>query len=154
MKVTGAIASSLEKAGHIKGTDKVIEALGYWPTFHDAEVISFSAKRALPFKSGFTIARLDVHVRHYEIVGEGTAQYAQVLRKNVLIRFVFDGACDIELSGFNHQNVINGIAVDLTEGTEATGFSVNIDSIFGFGGTLRCLSVSIESVELMSIALD
>jgi len=139
-------------AGNIVGTEKVQAALGHWPTFHDAEVISFSAERALPFKSGHTVARLAVHIRYYETVGEGTAQYAQVLRKSVLVRFVFNGACEFELSDFNHQNVINAISVTRVEENEATPLLVDIESIWGFGGTLKCSSASIETVEVLNNA--
>ena len=137
---------------NISDSEKVVTALGYWPTFHDAEVISFTAERALPFKSGFTVARLAVHVRHYEIVGEGTAQYEQVLRKSVLVRFVFNGACEFELADFNHQNVINAISVTRTEGSESAALLVDIESIWGFGGTLRCSSASVEAVEVLNNA--
>lgn len=135
---------------NIVGTEKVVAALGYWPSFHDAEVISFMAERALPIKSGFTLARLDVHVRHYETIGEGTAQYEQVLRRSVLVRFAFNGACEFELSDFNHQNVINAISITRTEGNEAAPLLVDIESIWGFGGTLRCSSASVEAVEVLN----
>jgi len=137
----------LETVAYIAGTEKVIEAFGYWPTFHDAEVISFSAERGLPFKRGHTQARLAVHVRHYETVGEGTAGYEQVLRKSLLVQFVFQGACDFELSEFNHQNVIDSITVSPIENNEAAMLQVEVESIYGFGGFLRCVSASVEEVK-------
>lgn len=136
---------------HIAGANKVVEALGFWPTFHDAEVMAFSAERALPVKSGVTVARLSVHVRQYRTVGEGTAQYAQVLSKSILIRFLFIGACELELSGFNHQNVINSILVTPIETNEPANLLVDIESIWGFGGTIHCSSIEIESVEVLPI---
>ncbi len=98
------------------------------------------------------MARLAVLVRRYETVGEGTAHYEQVLRKSVLVRFVFNGACAFELSDFNHQNVINAIRVARVEGNEAAPLLVDIESIWGFGGSLRCSSASIESVEVLTNA--
>lgn len=137
---------------HIVASELVIEALGYWPMFHDAEVISFSAERALPFKGGYSVARLSVHVRHYETVGLGTAEYEQVLRKSVLVRFVFNGACELELSDFNHQNVINSITISKVSGREDPLFLVDVEPIFGFGGSLQCSSASVEAVEVLSDA--
>jgi len=139
-------------AEHIAGSEIVVEALGYWPSFHDAEVISFSADRAFPLVTGSAVARLAVHVRCYEAVGEGTAQYVQVLRKSLLVRFVFNGAREFELSGFNHQNVINSITVDRLKTNEGEGFVVDVESTWGFGGTLRCSSVAVEAVEVVSNA--
>jgi Immunity protein 50 len=92
---------------YIAGSEKVIEALGYWPTFHDAELISFQAERSIPVNAGYSVARFAIHVRQYETIGEGTASYEQVLRRSVLIRFALSEASDFELSGFNHQNVIS-----------------------------------------------
>ncbi|WP_041388554.1 immunity 50 family protein [Polaromonas sp. JS666] len=137
---------------HIIGTSKVVETLGYWPTFHDAEVISFAAERALPVKCGYSIFRMTVHVRNYTTVGEGTAQYAQVLSASVLIHFLFTGACDFEFSGFNHQNVIDAIVVTPVTTDESANLRVAIESIWGFGGILRCSRVEVEAVEVLSNA--
>lgn len=139
----------MHSVDHIVNTEKVVEALGYWPTFHDAEVISFSAERALPVGNGSTCARLAVHVRQYSAVGEGTAQYELVLQKSLLVRFVFNGACDLELSDFNSQNVIDSITVSRFEKDEAASLRVDIESIWGFGGSLRCSSVVVEAVEVL-----
>ena len=137
---------------HIVGANKVVEALGYWPTLHDAEVVSFAAERALPVKSGYSSFRMVVHVRAYTTVGEGTTQYAQVLSASVLIHFLFSGACDFEFSGFNHQNVINAIVVTPIVTNEPANLHVEIESIWGFGGVLRCSRIEVDAVEVLSNA--
>jgi hypothetical protein len=137
---------------YIAGSEKVIELLGYWPTFHDAELISFQAERALPVKTGHSVGRFAIHVRQYETIGEGTASYEQVLCKSLLLRFVLNQASDFELSGFNHQNVINSINVSPMQGSEIAGLLVEIESIWGFGGTIRCSSVAVEAVEVLQNA--
>ena len=136
---------------HISDSEKVIEALDYWPTFHDAEVISFSVERALPIRNGYSLARLAVHVREYKTVGEGTAQYAQILSKSVLIRIAFAGVTELELSEFNHQNVIDSIKVTHTESND-DHIQLTIESIWGFGGLIKCKSALVESVEILSNA--
>ena len=139
----------MQPIDHVFGTSKVVETLGYWPTFHDAEVISFTAERALPIKCGHSTFRMAVHVRSYETVGEGTAQYARVLSANVLIHFLFADACDFEFSEFNHQNVINAIVITPVTTTEPANLSVEVESIWGFGGVLRCSRVEVEAVEVL-----
>ncbi|MFM2449607.1 MAG: hypothetical protein RIS44_2057 [Pseudomonadota bacterium] len=131
----------------IMGSDRVVALLGYWPTFHDAEVISFCVERAIPFERDHAVAHLAVHVRHFVSVGEGTAQYEQVLSKSVLIRFRFVGVVDLSVSDFNHQNVINAIAVCAIEGDAPGVLRVEVESIWGFGGTWGCSSVLVESVQ-------
>jgi Immunity protein 50 len=133
---------------HLVGSELLVDALGYWPSFHDAEVISFSAERALPVKTGYSVARMCVHVRQYETVGAGTAQFHLSLRKSVLARFVFHGACELELSDFNHQNVINSIEITSARGdSEPSNLRVEIESIWGVGGSLLCSAAVIEAVE-------
>lgn len=142
----------MQPSEHIVGASKVIEALGYWPTFHDAEVISFTAERALPVKCGYSVFRLVVHVRNYTTVGEGTAQYDQVLSASVLVHFLFTGACDFEFSGFNHQNVIDAIVITPVTTTESANLCVAIESIWGFGGIFHCSRAEVETVEVLSNA--
>lgn len=137
---------------HIVGANKVVEALGYWPTFHDAEVVSFAAERALPVKCDFSRFRMSVHVRTYTTIGEGTAQYAQVLSASVLIHLLFSGACDFEFSGFNHQNVINAIVVTPVATSEPANLHVEVESSWGFGGVLRCSRIDVEAVDVLSNA--
>ena len=136
---------------HIKGSEKLIAALGEWPTFHDAEVVLFSAERALPVKVGYNIAQLVIHLRRYSSTGEGTANYQMVLTKSVLAKFVFSLACNLELFDFNHQNVIDSFTVSAIQTDELANLSVNIESIWGFGGSFRCSAVELESVEVLPI---
>jgi Immunity protein 50 len=133
----------------ILGSEKVIAALGYWPKFHDAEIILFSVARALPLKRGDTVGHLNLNVRQYISVGEGTAQYEQVLSKNVLIRFRFNEIRDVEISGFNHQNVIDSITFSRIQINDQTSIVVAIESIFGLGGSLCCSSVVVEVDDLL-----
>jgi hypothetical protein len=73
------------------------------------------------------------------------------LRKSVVVSFAFLGACDFELSGFNHQNVIDAITVSAIS-NEQSSLLVNIESIWGFGGTIQCVAAEVESVEVLSNA--
>ena len=130
-----------------ENAERLTSVFGRWPSFHDAEVIAFSAERALPFKSGATAARVAVHVREYQASGQGTASYQQELRKSVLITFLFLQAEEIQIDGFNHQNVINSLTVQASPSEGRPALEVNIESIWGFGGTFRCSSVAIESVQ-------
>jgi len=133
----------------IIGSTKVLEALGYWPSFHDAEVISFSAERALPFKKDQTLARMTVHVRHCIPDGESEMDAVPEEPPAAVIRFLFNGICDLDLTQFNHLNVIDCIAVLASEAGAAADLQVAIDPIWGFGGTLCCASVEIEGIEVL-----
>jgi len=141
----------MEILKHIDGSEKVEKALGLWPSFHDAEVISFSVSREFPLDTNICFAKLVVHVRQYAEVGVGTAEYALAIVKSVLVNFIFNGVSDLSVSEFNHQNVINSIAFKSTETLGASSISVDIESIWGFGGSLQCNCVVVESVEELPI---
>jgi len=141
----------MNSSEYIKGSEKLFAALGEWPTFHDAEVVLFSVERALPVKVGYNIARLVIHLRRYASIGEGTSNYQMVLTKNVLTKFVFSSACNLELSDFNHQNVINSFTVSPIQTDEPANLAVNLESIWGVGGSFHCSAVELESVEVLPI---
>jgi hypothetical protein len=133
----------------IQGVELVTNLLGYWPSFHDSEVISFVAERELPFRHDATLARLAIHFRSYVSKGEGTSQCESILDHSIIIQLRFKEACDFDLSGFNHQNVINGIDIKPSQEDTSGGLDVFIDPIWGFGGSLRCKSVEVECVKIL-----
>lgn len=141
----------MHSSEHIRGSEKLIAVFGEWPTFHDAEIVLFSAERALPVKVGDNIARLVIHLRSYAPIGEGTENYQMVLTESVLAKFVFSLACNFELFDFNHQNVINSFTVSPFQTNEPANLSVKIESIWGFGGSFHCSRVELESVEILPI---
>ena len=51
----GRIENQMGNAPQIKGTEHVVKWFGYWPTFHDAEVLSISLDRR-------TGARVSIYV--------------------------------------------------------------------------------------------
>ena len=134
----------------IPGTEKVLSALGWWPSFQDAEVIRFSLSRGATPDEKESKAQLDVQVREYEPRHEGTVQYELVLIKNVIIRFAFAGVEDVQVEDFNFQNVINSLQIR-TEVTEAgQRIRVEVESIYGFGATWVCSSASVAGVSRLA----
>ena len=69
-----------------------------------------------------------------------------VLEKHTLVRFLLERVTSIELSEFNHQNVLFGltVATETVEGERA--FHVMLDSSYGLGGSLVCGRVVVADV--------
>ena len=132
----------------ISGAENVIETIGFWPSFHDAEVISFLVSRALPDQGSATIAKLCVHYREHDAVGVGTADFEYVCQKSLLVELIFSDIHDLSLTDFNHQNVLESI--DLKR-LQDLSILVEIVSIWGIGGSIRCNLVAVGAVtNLMS----
>jgi hypothetical protein len=134
------------RTSDIPGADQVVQALGRWPSFHDAEVLAFTLSRGATPDDRVSDARLDVHVRDYESRNEGTAEYEVVLVKSVVIRFVFSGVENLEIDDFNFQNVIDALTISGVQGEHGEELHVDVESIYGFGGRWLCRSARVESV--------
>lgn len=135
---------------NIPGTENVLSALGWWPSFHDAEVVHFSLSRGATPGVKTSDAVLDVQVREYEPRYEGTAQYEMVLVKNIIVRFAFAGVENVQVEDFNFQNVINSLNVQPEDTVAGQRIRVEVESIFGFGGTWLCNSAKVASVSSLA----
>ncbi|RPD51846.1 Imm50 family immunity protein [Paracnuella aquatica] len=89
---------------HILNAGSIIDHFGYWPTFHDAEVISISFQRnfkdsnsTLEFQLYAFIMTSKVKGRHFELI------------KHCLIDFELADLHDNSMDGFNHQNALSRI---------------------------------------------
>lgn len=88
-------------------------------SFHDAEVIALRLDRAGP--------RLELDV-------------AVVFPQRRMLRVVCEGVSEVELDGFNEQNVLFDLAIVLA----AEGLmDVELQSTYGIGGRVRCASVTV-----------
>ena len=90
----------------VEGAQQLHDWFGYWPTFHDAEVICLHLNRKSP-------SILKVHTWKMTSEVDGTGRY--LLAKDVVVDFVIDvSTADdaLELYGFSHQNVIFGLAIN------------------------------------------
>lgn len=136
------------RAELIDGAERVIEVIGFWPSFHDAEVISFSISRPLLDANLVTVAKLCVHYREHEAVGVGTADLEYVCRKSLLVELIFNDIHDLSLSEFNRQNVLDSI--DLKRSQDST-IVAELVSIWGFGGVIHCSHVAVgEFTDLLA----
>jgi hypothetical protein len=62
-----------------------------------------------------------------------------VLAKHVVVEFVMKDVVGLNLSGFNHQNVIFGLQIEKT----SEGFRLTLDGCHGVSGTIEAKEVSI-----------
>jgi hypothetical protein len=109
---------------NITGADKVIEWFGYWPSFHDAEVVEMYASRA-------GISWIKIHV--WRVTQDWVPE------KDVVVTFEFNDIRDWTLSEFNHQNVIASLLIKPFE----SGIKVRLEPCFGLCGTVLATQVSI-----------
>jgi hypothetical protein len=122
----------------IEGAQIVLNWFGYWPSFHDAEVVSILLDRS---------GKSKVRVHAFEMTSEVDANGYFVSTKHAIITFELEGFVSDEtgsthLNWFNHQNVLSGASVRQVVG----GYELVLDGIYGVDGSLYCekLNVTLE----------
>jgi hypothetical protein len=92
----------------ISGRELLIEHLGYWPTFHDFEVLSIELNRALVLATTHDL-------RATFLVFDLNKRPDEPERKQGSAEILFESVDDLKIVGFNHQNPIMGLAIDPAE---------------------------------------
>src|SRR5262249_23189702 len=136
----------MDKTQHIVGAEKLVAVFGYWPSFHDAEVLWVRLNRQ-PRDEGYG-PTLESMIHAFEMTSEVDANGCYVLRHHVLFHFRFHDVVELELDGFNHQNAILGLKlVDLRDRQmERVQWEIEFDAAFGMGASFQCYKVEIVRV--------
>ena len=115
----------------VDGAAELEAWFGYWPTFHDAEVMSLTLERKEP-------SRLRVRTWHMANQVDECGRY--VLSKHIVVSFILDKVTDCDLGAFNHQNVLSSLRLE----REPDGFKLILDPCFGLNGSITAEGMRIE----------
>ena len=114
----------------ISGSEDLIAWFGFWPSFHDAEVLSIHLNRA-------SESSVVIHTWHRTDQVDRRGYF--VLDKHVVVTFILEGIITVRLEDFNHQNVISGLSLE----TIASGYRLTLHPCFGAQGILEAKRVRI-----------
>jgi hypothetical protein len=115
----------------VEGAKDLCDWFGYWPSFHDAEVIRLHLNRS-------DASSLALHT--WEMTKEVDEKGFYVLTKHVIVEFVMNEVVALSLSGFNHQNVVFGLAIERVD----SGYRLNLGDCYGIAGTIDATDISIR----------
>jgi hypothetical protein len=127
----------------IENIHLIEEVFGRFPSFHDAEVLQIVLRR----ESIGTLPTLEAQIHVFEMTSQiKNGRY--VLKHHSLVTFQFLEIDGLNLDGFNHQNVLQGLSIkDISDyQLENLKFEVGFDGIFGVDARFKCRSVKIVSV--------
>lgn len=127
----------------IKNASIVEDIYGYWPTFHDAEIISINFQRNCSIDPKGASVEIVLNYWETKTINEGTPNLDYVLDKNNLISLRLDGLLDSTVIGFNFQNVIDELQI--VEGEN--GIKVDAISIHGADMSFTCSAISVTSMQ-------
>jgi len=114
----------------------VVTAFGYWPSFHDSEVISLLMDRRKILFDTVHNARIELVVHAFEMSAQVDEKGYFVLNKHHLVHFEFETVDEVRLQGFNHQNALMSLVFEELP-RDAAGnhsFKVGLNDAFGIGG--------------------
>lgn len=120
---------------NIPGAEEVRNWFGYWPDFHDAEIISLELNR----NKASTLSVFFCNTDGQRVTPEGYFYQD----KHVVVHFEMEGITDLQLSEFNHQNVISELILKKIE----EGVEILMDGCYGMFGTITAESVKIAMTQ-------
>ena len=115
----------------ISGAVKLYDWFGYWPDFHDAEIISLHLNRK---------GSSSLRVHTWEMTKEIDENGHYVLTKHIVVEFVFETVFALSLTGFSQQNVIFGLDIEKT----SPGFRLTLDECYGLAGSIEAEGLSLR----------
>jgi hypothetical protein len=98
------------------GSALVTNWFGYWPSLHDAEVLSVALQRSVD-RAGPGVY---VRVHAFEMTSEITPKGYFKLVKHCIIELRFEQIGDLDLRHFGYQNVIDGISLSCAAGEDSS----------------------------------
>lgn len=91
----------------ISGKELLIQHLGYWPTFHDFEVVSICLDRAV----GAVVSAANSDLRAVFLVFDTNEAPESGERKQGTTEILFEDVDELHIDGFNYQNPIIGLSI-------------------------------------------
>ena len=125
----------------LPGANELKDWFGYLPNFHDSEVLKLDLRRS-PEPSSLLIS---VWHTSDKVETDGTFHR----ERHAEVRFVFTDIILLEISGWNHQNVL----ARLDFSASADGIAINLMSSFGIEGRIvaRDIRVMVETAQERSV---
>lgn len=137
----------------VERSELLTRIFGYWPSFHDAEVLEVRLWRGdiNTDVSLYEFPVLTVRMHLWELTKETERDGRLASRHHTLATIRFhDVMEDFELSGFNHQNAIFCLALEKVqrESGPSPVVEVGFQSSFGMGASFSCRRVEVTEAIL------
>jgi Immunity protein 50 len=117
----------------ISGHEHLTGWFGYWPNFHDAQLLGIDVN---------TDSTSCVRVYTWEATKDDIdAQEYYILHKHLVVSFFLHGLKDVQLDGFDRENILMRLTVERTP----EGLELYLDTIYGVGGIITAESIRVEA---------
>jgi hypothetical protein len=129
---TNEVAAKHYPSG-VPGAEQLFNWFGYWPSFHDAEIVSLVLNRE-------GLSSLCLHT--WQTTAQVDERGCYIKEKHIDVSFQMEEILSLALSNFSQQNVI--FKLEMVE--DSRGYKLVLDPCYGLGGsiTVRALSIELE----------
>lgn len=127
-----------QEKNEIGNANLILNHFGYWPDFHDSEIISLKFERN--FEEGRPTVEMKVYA--FEMTDKVVNGYFELV-KHCIIDFEFVDLQQSEMDGFNHQNAVDG----LNFGKEGDDLFCEINAAYGVDGFLSSKKIRVLKLE-------
>ncbi len=135
----------------IQGHEKVLALFGQWPSFHDGEVLRMVLDRS-GADQGLMTPTLELSLRGWVTGPEVNEDGFYRQHNDSVVCILFEGVEDLELEGFNHQNVISSLNLNHTEadaqgqGQEQVRLHVELEHCYLFSCELTAARATVLDI--------
>ena len=129
----------------VSNGEALTRIFGCWPSFHDAEILRVRHDRGEGDDDAPSL-EADFHVWVLPN-GDAGAGDELIRQHGSLVTLRFDGVDELDLHGFNGQNVLSALEIeDLSQLDQPeTRWGVTLPSLYGMGGSFVCAAITVAS---------
>jgi hypothetical protein len=115
----------------VAGARELFDWFGYWPDFHDAEIIRLRLEAGAPSS---------ILIHTWEMTNEIDAKGFYELRKHVVVEFVIEAISTINLQDPWDHSILLDLGVDKNE----AGFRLSFSAAYGASGTIEAQKLTLR----------
>jgi hypothetical protein len=127
----------MDNPAYISNYKAVTNFYGFWPSFHDANVIEYK----------ISLEAIDLTLHTWQMTREVDSKGHFILKKHSLVKFRFKGISDAKMDAFSANNIL--YELNLVPEKDLSSFTVELESVMDMSGSFssRAGEVSITPCE-------
>jgi len=122
---------SQTSVANLPGAHRLVEWFEHWPSFHDAEVTCIELNRD-------GVSHLRIHCFRMTDRIDDRGYY--ISDKHAIVSLILEDIKYLELTGFNHQNVLSSLSMSAVE----DGYEVVLGDCYGVSGRIVARTLSFD----------
>jgi hypothetical protein len=128
----------------IQGIERLTAVYGDKLSFHDSEVIRLELRRG---RTDLGEASMTVVFHLFAVEDMASDGCTFAFGRHNIVTLHFDGIQELELSDFNHQNVLMGLNIrTLAPPTNGARFKVSLPAAYGLDARFNCFEITLTDI--------